>query len=61
MDPVKSVQEGRNGTGIPARVGEAAYLRFQSRSTMDLVKPVQEGRDRTGIPARVGEAAYLQF
>ena len=34
MDPVKSVQEGRNGTGIPARVGEAAYLRFQSRSTI---------------------------
>ena len=54
MDPVKSVQEGRNGTGIPARVGEAAYLRFQSRSTMDLVKPVQEGRDGTGIGTGAG-------
>ena len=54
MDPVKSVQEGRNGTGIPARVGEAAYLRFQSRSTMDLLKPVQKGRDGTGIGTGAG-------
>ena len=59
MDLDKPVQEGRDGTGIPALIGEAAYLQFKGRSTMDLVQPVQEGCDGTGIPARVGETALL--